>query len=247
MTAEETVTPALYDALVPWYRLFTPPEEYVAEAACYRDALLAAARPTPRTLLELGAGAGHNAFHLKRDFACTLTDLSRVMLEESRTLNPECEHVVGDMRTLRLGRTFDAVLVHDAVMYLTTEAALRQAMATAFVHLGPGGAALVAPDCVRETFVEGVEFDSRAEGRRTLHSIEYKWDPDPADTTMRVEYSFLLRDGDEVRSVLDRHVEGLFPRATWLAVLRDTGFLVELTPRPLDDGEFDEVFLCRRP
>ena len=31
----------------------------------------------------------------------------------SRSINPECEHVQGDMRTLRLGREFDAVFVHD--------------------------------------------------------------------------------------------------------------------------------------
>ncbi len=35
--------------------------------------------------------------------------------DTSRELNPDCEHVLGDMRTLRLGRTFDAVFVHDAV------------------------------------------------------------------------------------------------------------------------------------
>jgi len=35
------------------------------------------------------------------------------MLELSRTINPELEHLVGDMRTIRLGRTFDAVLIHD--------------------------------------------------------------------------------------------------------------------------------------
>ena len=74
------------------------------------------------------------------------------MLELSRGLNPGCEHLLGDMRTLRLGRTFDAVLIHDAVMYMTSEADLRAALETAFVHLRPGGAAVVAPDCVRETF-----------------------------------------------------------------------------------------------
>ena len=46
------------------------------------------------------------------------------------------------MRTLRLGRTLDAVLVHDAVTYLTTDEDLRAAMETAFAHLRPGGAAV---------------------------------------------------------------------------------------------------------
>ena len=35
----------------------------------------------------------------------TLVDLSEEMLAVSRELNPECEHLQGDMRTLRLGRT----------------------------------------------------------------------------------------------------------------------------------------------
>ncbi len=35
----------------------------------------------------------------------------------------------------------------------------------------------------------------------------------------------LLREGaDDVRVRFDRHVEGLFPRATWLDLLREVGF-----------------------
>jgi hypothetical protein len=38
------------------------------------------------------------------------------------------------MRTLRLGRAFDVVLVHDAIMYMTTEEELLAAAETAFAH-----------------------------------------------------------------------------------------------------------------
>src|SRR5947199_313515 len=72
-------------------------------------------------VLELGSGGGHNAVHLKARFTMTLVDLSAGMLDMSRRLNPECEHHQGDMRTVRLGRTFDAVFVHDAVDYMLTE------------------------------------------------------------------------------------------------------------------------------
>src|SRR5262245_19210318 len=116
----EARVPALYTKLADWFHLLTQPAEYADEAAAYRDALVGAAIPRPRTLLELGAGGGNNASHLKRDFACTLTDLSPAMLACSRAINPECEHIPGDMRSLRLGREFDAVLVHDAVCYMTT-------------------------------------------------------------------------------------------------------------------------------
>lgn len=237
----------LYDALTPWYRLLDPPQDHAEEAAAYRAALERAATPAPETLLELGAGAGHNALHLKERFRCTLTDLSPAMLALSRELNPECEHHEGDMRTLRLGRTFDAVLVHDAVSYMLTEADLTAAIRTAWEHTRPGGAALFAPDFLRETFEESTEVYEAEEGNRALRCLEWGWDPDPSDTQVRVEYAFLLRDGTEVQAVHDRHVEGLFPRGTWMRLLEGVGYRVESTRRPNGDGSFDETFLCRRP
>jgi trans-aconitate methyltransferase len=93
------------------------------------------------TLLELGSGGGNNASYLKRWFTLTLVDASPGMLKASRRLNPECEHVRGDMRTARLGRTFDRVFIHDAIMHMTSEADLVRALRTAFIHTRPGGAA----------------------------------------------------------------------------------------------------------
>ena len=148
-----------------------------------------------------------------------LTDISEDMLAVSRALNPECEHGIGDMRTLRLGRTFDAVFVHDAVCYLTTEADLRRAMETAWVHCRPGGAVLFAPDYVRENFRVGTSTggcDERpsagaaaGEYRRGLRYLEWVWDPDPRDTEYLVDYAFLLRERDgSVRAVEDRQRRG---------------------------------------
>jgi hypothetical protein len=76
--------PLLYGELAGWFHLLSPPDEYVEEAAVYRRLLTDALPSPPRRLLELGAGAGSNAYHLKRDFVCTLTDVSPAMLEVSR-------------------------------------------------------------------------------------------------------------------------------------------------------------------
>jgi SAM-dependent methyltransferase len=241
------VQPLLYRELVPWYRLVDPPADHLDEATSYQSALERGVSPRPETLLDLGAGAGHNAFHLKRRFHCTLSDISEEMLALSRELNSECEHVIGDMRTLRLGRTFDAVLVHDAVMYMATEEELLAVARTAFAHTRPGGAAVFAPDCVRETFRESTDLIAGEDDGRALRALEWKWDPDPTDDTFVTEYAFLLRDGRSVKAIHDRHVEGLFARATWFRVLGAAGYAVETFTRPLDSGEFDEVFLCRRP
>lgn len=108
-----------YGELAPWWPLFSAVEDYEEEAAFAAD-LLRSAEIEVREVLELGSGGGHNASYLKAQFDMTLVDLSPDMLRVSQAANPELEHVVGDMRDVRLGRTFDAVFVHDAVAYMTS-------------------------------------------------------------------------------------------------------------------------------
>src|SRR6266700_2964289 len=112
----------LYAELAPWFHLLTAPEDYADEAAVYVRLMRESATRPIASVLELGSGGGNNASHYKEQFeTTTLTDLSPAMLELSRTINPELDHIQGDMRTLRLDRTFDGVLVHDAISYMTTE------------------------------------------------------------------------------------------------------------------------------
>ncbi len=238
--------PLLYSELTAWYRLVDPPEDHRDEAAAYEAALLRGAARDAETLLELGSGGGHNALYLKRRFRCTLTDLSEPMLALSRDLNPECEHLVGDMRSLRLERTFDVVLVHDAVVYMTTEDDLLAAARTAFVHTSPGGAAVFAPDQVRDTFRESAELLDEDDDARSLRCLMWTWDPDESDTTCMVDYAFLLRDRQTVKAVHDRHLEGLFSAAAWHRILTTAGFDVETIRRPVEEHVTDQIFLCRK-
>ncbi len=217
----------LYDDLAGWYHLLTPPSDYVWEAERYAALARAHARDGEvRTLLDLGSGGGNVSWHLRQWFACTLVDRSPAMLAASQTINPDCEHVEGDLRSLRLGRTFDVVLLQDAVMYMTSEDDLRAAVATAFAHLRPGGCALIAPDMTRETFREGETYGGvdSADGGRGLRFVEWVRDPDPTDTTITVDFAMLLREGDDVRAVHERHLHGLFERAVYGRAIADAGF-----------------------
>lgn len=219
----------LYSELASWYPLLDPPGEHAEEAAFFGDRLSEAGDRPARTLLELGSGGGGNAVHLKARFEMTLVDRSPEMLAVSRALNPECEHVSGDMREARLGRLFDRVLIHDAICYMTTETDLRAAIRTAFDHCRAGGAALFAPDHVREHFRSSTDhggFDS--DGRR-LRYLEWTHDPDPAGTTYAVDFAYLLQEGDgSPWTESERHVLGVFPRATWLALMAEVGFVPEV-------------------
>lgn len=142
----------------------------------------------------------------------TLVDLSPEMLDVSRRLNPECGHQCGDMRSVRLGRTFDAVFVHDAVDYMTTETDLRQAIETAFLHCRAGGVAVFMPDDVRETFEPSTDHGGTedADGRGVRY-LSWSWRPGPNDAPVRTEYAFVLRDpGGNLRLVHETHHTGLF-------------------------------------
>jgi SAM-dependent methyltransferase len=242
--APDTDDYRLYADLAPWWPLISPPEEYEEEAAFAARVLGQAARPV-REVLELGSGGGHLASHLRPRFSMTLVDASSQMLEVSRRLNPGCPHIAGDMRTIRLGRDFDAVFVHDAVGYMTSEADLRQVAATAFAHCRPGGVAVFVPDHTAETYQPGTGYGGTdgADGRGARY-LEWAWDPDPADTWTLTEYAFLLREpGGAVRAVHETHRLGLFGRTTWLRLLEDAGFRARaITEETSEDRQPRELF-----
>ncbi|MBA3532261.1 MAG: class I SAM-dependent methyltransferase [Ardenticatenales bacterium] len=246
----QSTPPKMYSEIAAWWPLLSAPEEYAEEAAFYQRVLVDACEEPPQTLLELGSGGGNNASYLKARFEMVLVDLSPDMLAVSRQLNPECEHVQGDMRMVRLDREFDAVFVHDAITYMTTEADLKKAIETAFVHCKPGGAVLFAPDHLTENFQSSTDCGGNDAEGKGMRYLEWSWDPDPTDTTHITDYVYILREKDgSVRVVHDRHIGGLFSRATWLRLLSEAGFQPEAMPfdhSELEPGSY-EVFVARKP
>ena len=225
-----TERPRLYGDLAGWFHLLTAPHEYREEAEYYGKRIVEAASGPVRTALELGSGGGNNASHMKRRFTMTLSDLSAEMLDASRQINPELEHIQGDMRSLRIpGARFDAVFVHDAVSYLASETDVRAMAATAAFHCRPHGAIVVAPDHVRENFVPPyVERGGHdAPGGHGMRYLMWTTDPDPSDSTYITDFAYLLRDSDgTVRVEHDRHIFGIFPDSLWTDALEDAGFEV---------------------
>ncbi len=242
----EYYMPKLYNELAAaWYQLLTPVSGYKEEADLYHQIFQEKQNPPPVTILELGSGAGHNAYHMKQWYKLTLSDISEDMLAISKRINPECEHRHGNMKTLQLNKTFDAVFIHDAVMYMTSEEELEQALQTAFIHCKAGGMVLIAPDFTKDNFSAGTDCGGSDDNGRGLRYLEWTRDPDPNDDSYTVDYAYLMRDADgSIHVEHDHHVEGLFSEATWLNILKNVGF----DPYAIPDLTFGRTnFIAYKP
>ncbi|NOY26854.1 MAG: class I SAM-dependent methyltransferase [Oligoflexia bacterium] len=229
--ASGSIRERLYTDLADWWPLLSPPEDYADEAQRYLELFTSALGQVPHSLLELGSGGGHLAVHLPSEMDLVLLDLAPAMLAASQRLNPTRRHVLADMRSCSLGRSFDAVLLHDAVMYLTQPQDLVATCRVAAAHLRTGGALLVLPDLVAETFAEGLavggggpDWSGPDDAGRSARMMEWTWDPDPADSTYRVDMSFLLRQPDgTVQAIHDVHTMALHSLQTYWDCIRAAG------------------------
>ena len=129
-----------------YYDLLYADKDYEAEAG-YVARVLRTANPEVRTILELGSGTGlHGRLLAGMGFDVHGIERSSEMaaIAQSTTENVtgggafSCE--VGDLRLVRLGRTFDAVVsLFHVISYQTTDDDLRAGFRTAATHLGNGG------------------------------------------------------------------------------------------------------------
>jgi len=223
----------IYRELADWWPMLSAPDDYREEAEFFQQLIEEAGGGSTRTILELGSGGGNNASHLKHRYTMTLVDPSPEMLAASRALNRECAHFQGDMRSVRLGRQFDAVFIHDAIMYMTTESDLGLAIETAYSHCRAGGVALFVPDYTRETFAERTDQGGEDRDGLGLRYLEWTYDPEPYDTTYVSDFAIILREANgATRVVHDRHVQGLFSRVQWQELIRRTGFDQRLVRDP---------------
>jgi ubiquinone/menaquinone biosynthesis C-methylase UbiE len=240
--------PKLYRELAEWWPVLSEPQDYAEEAHIFQEYILSEARIPVKAVLELGSGGGNTASHLKKKFKMTLTDLSPEMIKVSKKLNPECEHITGDMRNLRLGKQFDAVFIHDAIMNMNTLDDLQHVLETAYLHCKTGGVSLFAPDFIKETFKTSTYHGGNDHENRSLRYLEWIWDPDPDDTTFVSDMVYLLREkNNKVRSVYERHTCGLFKKIEWLTIIEKAGFQSKVIPfqhRQVESGSM--IIFCGR-
>jgi len=247
-----TTGPRLYAELAHLWPHLSPPEHYQAEAETLIELIdEALGEPTAGrrwSVLEIGAGAGHTIAHLSGLYDCTAADLSPQMLEHCKTLNPGVPTIVGDMRDMRLGQTFDVVLLCDAIDYMTSPGDAAAALKTVAAHLRPGGVTLIAPTYTRETFIDCESASDRtdtdtpsphADAPPDVTYFSFVHDPDPSDTRFEMILLYLLRDPRTraVQVIEDRHACGLFSIEQWQEMMLEAGLEAEALAQPADNDD----------
>lgn len=196
------------------------------------------------TLLNIGCGGGKNVLNLKQQFSVTGIDLSTAMLAQAKELNPECTFVHGDMRTCRLGKTFDAVLMDDAISHMACRTDFVAAIRTAHAHLNTGGVMVVTADVTAESFKQN-HTSTTVATREELDVVfvENQYDSDPTDEQFETTILYLIREQGHLRTEIDRWKMGLFSIETWRQVLCTAGFEVHEGRYKADEEEYT-VFTC---
>jgi SAM-dependent methyltransferase len=122
-----------------YYELVYPEPDEATPRMCSR--MLERFLPLPpRSILDVGCGTGRDLDVLSRTCPdCWGVDLLPAMVEYAGRMHPHLTLQVGDMRSFRLGRTFDAIMcMGSAFMYALTNADLDRTLAAFAAHAHEG-------------------------------------------------------------------------------------------------------------
>jgi SAM-dependent methyltransferase len=162
------------------------------------------------TILDLGCGTGgHDLLLAEQGYQVTGVDLSDGMVKQAIDKNTKAglsvEFIVGDIRDIRLGQTFDLVISMFAVMgYQTSNADFLAALTTAHSHLAPGGLFIFdtwyGPAVLRELPETRVK-EFNVEGQRIIRMAMPEIDT--LNNKVVVHYKILRLSGNQVLEEID--------------------------------------------
>ena len=234
--------------------IITSPQETGEEAETLCNIIKKHTKQEVKSLLHLGCGAGFHDYTFKKHFKLTGVDLSLDMLKIAREINPEVEYHCDDMRSVKLGKLFDAVAIPDSIDHMETIQDLKSAIQTAYQHLKPGGICLILGH-IQEEFKANNFVYSGTKDNIEITLFENNYIPEPFNNTYESTVACLVRKSGKLEIFTDTFQLGLFDLKNWLKILEETGFNVKQDRLDhlyddylLDGGEYKtRVFICKKP
>lgn len=215
------------------------PAEYEDEVKQYIELINKISKESVNTVLHLGCGAGGHDLHFKKEYKVTGVDISIGMLNKAKEKNPEIEYFEGDMRSIRLNRQFDCVVIPDSIDHMVTLDDLKQAIETSAIHLKPGGVLMIVAT-TSETFQNNNFAYTGEKGDTHVTLIENNYINPYIPNIYEVTMLFLIRQKGKLSKHIEEFKAGLFQKEMWDDVLKNFGFITET--RYLD-GIYDDYLL----
>ncbi|WP_128433815.1 class I SAM-dependent methyltransferase [Streptomyces cyaneus] len=163
--------------------------------------------PEARTLLDFGCGTGRDLAQLAQHFDCVGVDLQPGLVHYVHRVRPRLDVRIGDMRTVRLGRTAEVlVCLGNSLAYVHDNQDIQSAFRTFAAHARPESLLVLCSP------VAAIEHSAPQQARVETHlgtatvTIHYEWDLRTQINTMRRHWVF--DSGEEARDVIRRRVLG---------------------------------------
>lgn len=249
---------SVFNEYARYYDLLYRDKDYKGEAE-YVHGLIQSHSPGARSILNLGCGSGrHDRELVQNGYEITGVDLSEEMLASARNAAQHIsalDYVQGDVRTIRLERSFDVVISLFHVMsYQATNDELMAAFEAASCHLKPGG--IFVFDCwygpgvlsdrptVRVKELEDEAISVTRIAQPVMH---------PNENVVDVNYRMFLRDkaSGSVREICETHRMRYLFLPEVQQMLSFCGFEIKvseewLTAAPLCFTSWSAVFVCQK-
>jgi trans-aconitate methyltransferase len=183
-------------------------KDYAREAEAV-DSLIRGISPHARTLLDVACGTGRHLEHLADRYEIEGLDASPEFIEGARRRLPDVPLHVDDMRSFRLGRTFDAVTcLFSAIGYARTPEDMQAAVVSLAEHVAPGGVLVIEPWLTPEAFCDGevsldVADDADVKVARACVSSQ-------EGRISRLVYTYLVASPSGAEAFSEVHELGLF-------------------------------------
>jgi SAM-dependent methyltransferase len=204
-------------------------KDYAAECDLLEGLFETCARRPVRRVLDVGCGTGSHAVLLAgRGYEVVGVDRSSEMLRRARERDNSIPFRLGDMTTLDLGETFDAVLIMFAVLgYLTDNISVQAALRAARRHLTRDGLLFAdvwyGPAVLAERPSERVKVIDTPSGGQVIRTAASRLEP--RRNLCTVDYRlWRLEAGKLTAEVREQHPMRYFFEPELHAFLLDAGF-----------------------
>lgn len=182
-----------------------------------------------RDILDVACGTGnHAAVLVRRGYNVVGIDLHEEMLEIAREKVRNVKLVEGDMRDLKLDRTFDVVIcMFNSIAYNQTLSELRRTLSGFRKCLKARGIIVFDNHFLRERFVHGYRgvmgYD---DDELTIARFSFS---EKLGKKGRITFSYLIREGNDFNYIRgDVHEFGLFSLSEIIEAMKEAGFATEV-------------------